>query len=214
LISGQEAFNLYQTDGFPWEMIKELAQENGQIVDEDGFCAEFGKHQELSRTASSGQFKGGLVAHSEKTIKYHTTTHLLHQVLRQILGNHVEQKGSNITDERLRFDFSHPEKLTDEQIKKVEDLVNQKIKENLPVGYEEMTVKEAKEKGAISLFAEKYGDKVKVYSIGPSTELEQAFSREICGGPHIKSTGELGHFKIIKEEASSAGVRRIKAVLE
>lgn len=214
-ISGVQAFDLYSTYGFPLEMTKELAKEQGIAVDEAGFQKEFQKHQELSRTASAGEFKGGLVSQSEMTIKYHTATHLLHQALRQVLGNHVEQRGSNITDERLRFDFSYPEKMTAEQIKKVEDIVNQKIKEDLVVCREEMSVEEAKKKGAIGLFGNKYGERVKVYTIGdPSAGSGSPFSREICGGPHITRTSELGHFKIIKEEASAKGIRRVKAILE
>ena len=202
-ISGKDAFILYSTYGFPLEMIKEIAKE----VDENGFQEELKKHQELSKTASVGLFKGGLADASEQTTKYHTATHLLLAVLRDVLGNHVEQKGSNITAERMRFDFSHSEKIIKEELEKVEDMVNEKIKKNSRVICEEMSVEEAKNKGAIGVFEHKYGDRVKVYSINN-------FSREICGGPHVKNTGELGRFKILKEEASSSGVRRIKAVLE
>ncbi|MFA6146423.1 MAG: alanine--tRNA ligase [Patescibacteria group bacterium] len=205
-ITGQNAFNLYQSFGFPIEMTKELAAEKGLSVDMDSFNQELAKHQELSRTASAGMFKGGLADSGEQTTKLHTAAHLMLAALRQVLGDHVFQKGSNITAERLRFDFSHPQKMTSEEIKKVEEIVNQKIKENLPVICEEMTLDEAKEKGAMGVFESKYGEKVKVYSIGD-------FSKEICGGPHAKNTQELGSFKIIKEEASSAGVRRIKAVI-
>ena len=221
-ISGKEAFELYSTYGFPWEMTKELAEEIGVKVDEKVFEEEMAKHQDLSRTASAGMFKGGLANHSEQVVKYHTATHLLHQALRDVLGSHIEQRGSNITEERLRFDFSHPSKMTAEEIKKVEEIVNQKIKEDLPVSFEEMTVAKAKEAGAIGLFGEKYGEKVKVYSIGPSTHSTSSgqassgspYSREICGGPHVERTGVLGDFKIAKEEASSSGIRRIKAILE
>ncbi len=206
-ISGKEAFDLYQTYGFPFEITKELADEKGLQVDEKGFQEELQKHQELSRTASAGAFKGGLQSQDEQTARLHTATHLLQAALREILGPHVYQKGSNITPERLRFDFSHHEKMTPEQIQKAEELVNEKIRENIPVVCEEMTVVEAKEKGALGVFESKYGEKVKVYSAGE-------FSKEICGGPHAGNTGELGYFKIKKEEASSAGVRRIKAVLE
>ena len=164
------------------------------------------KHQELSRTASAGMFKGGLADSGEETKKLHTATHLLLAALRKVLGGHVVQKGSNITTERLRLDFSYPEKLTDEQKTKVEKLVNEKIKENLPVICEEMSPKEAEKSGALGEFGHKYGEKVKVYSINN-------FSREICGGPHVEKTGELGEFKIKKEEASSARVRRIKAII-
>jgi len=216
-ISGKFAFNLYSTYGFPLELIEEEAKNRKLIFglkQKEEFQEEFKKHQDLSRSASAGMFKGGLVSQSEMTIKYHTATHLLHQALREVLGNHVEQRGSNITDERLRFDFFHPQKMSTEEIAEVEKIVNGKINNNLPVNLTEMSVTQAKEQGAIGLFGDKYGEKVKVYSIGPSTSSGLAWSKEICGGPHVKSTGELGHFKIIKEEASSAGIRRIKAVLE
>ncbi len=206
-ISGKTAFDLFQTYGFPIEMIEELAEEKGLKVDKEGFEKEFKKHQELSRKGAEKKFKGGLASGGEMETQYHTATHLLHQALRIVLGDHVKQAGSNITAERMRFDFTHPEKLTPEKLKETEDLVNEQIKANLPVICEEMSVKEAKEKGAIGLFEAKYGDKVKVYSIGD-------FSKEICGGPHVKNTSELGTFKITKEESSSAGVRRIKAILE
>ena len=156
---------------------------------------------------SEQKFKGGLAEQNEKTIAYHTATHLLHKALQIVLGEHATQKGSNITTERLRFDFSHPEKMTKEQLQQVEDIVNEQIKRDLPVTCEEMTLEEARKSGAMGLFENKYGEKVKVYTIGD-------FSKEICGGPHVSHTGELGHFKIKKEESSSAGVRRIKAVLE
>lgn len=206
-LSGKVAFDLYQTYGFPWEMTVELAEENKINIDKHEFEEEFKKHQELSRTASAGMFKGGLQSGGEQETKYHTATHLLLAALRQVLGNEVYQKGSNINAERLRFDFSYPEKMTDEQIKEVEEIVNEKIKEDLLVEMTEMNIEEAKKSGAMGVFDEKYGDKVKVYNIGE-------FSKEICGGPHIKKTGELGYLKIIKEESSSAGVRRIKAILE
>ena len=207
VISGVEAFELYSTYGFPLEMTKDLVKEKGIEIKEEDFNQELKKHQKLSRTASAGMFKGGLVDHSEMVTKYHTATHLLHQALQDVLGGHVEQRGSNITNERLRFDFSHGQKMTEQQIRDVEDIVNCKIKEDLPVSFKEMSVAEAKKEGAIGLFAEKYGDKVKVYSIGD-------YSKEICGGPHVEHTRILGSFKIIKEEASSAGIRRIKAILE
>jgi len=206
-ISGLDAFNLYQSYGFPFEITKELALEKKLHVDEKEFQEELQKHQELSRTASAGTFKGGLQLQNKQTSKLHTATHLLQAALRDVLGPHVYQKGSNITSERLRFDFAHHEKMTAEQLQKVENLVNEKIRENIPVVCEEMTVEEAKERGALGIFESKYGEKVRVYSAGE-------YSKEICGGPHAKSTGKLGHFKIVKEEASSAGVRRIKAVLE
>jgi len=218
-ISGKEAFDLYQTYGFPIEMTKDLAKEKGKIVDEVGFQEELKKHQELSRTASVGQFKSGLADNSEQTTKYHTATHLLLAALRKVLGDNIQQKGSNITAERLRFDFNLDRKMTPEEIKKVEDLVNEKIKENLPVICEEMPTEQAFAGGAIGVFGHKYADRVKVYTIGqkenvPSAGSGQACSKEICAGPHVVNTGELGVFKIIKEEASSAGVRRIKAMLE
>ncbi|PIS13349.1 MAG: alanine--tRNA ligase [Candidatus Tagabacteria bacterium CG09_land_8_20_14_0_10_41_14] len=205
-ISGENAFILFSTYGFPIEMTQELAEEKGIKVDTEGFKKEMVKHQELSRTASAGMFKGGLADSGEETKKLHTATHLLLAALRKVLGGHVVQKGSNITAERLRLDFSYPEKLTDEQKTKVEKLVNEKIKENLPVICEEMSPKEAEKSGALGEFGHKYGEKVKVYSINN-------FSREICGGPHVEKTGELGEFKIKKEEASSARVRRIKAII-
>jgi alanyl-tRNA synthetase len=206
-ISVDNVFDLYQSYGFPIEMIAELAQENNLEVDINGFNEEMKKHQELSRHGAEQKFKGGLADDSEVSRKYHTATHLLQAGLRQVLGEHVEQRGSNITAERLRFDFSHPEKMTDEQKQQVEDLVNEAIKKDYSVNCEEMTVLEAKAKGSIGLFEDKYGNKVKVYTIG-------AVSKEICGGPHVEHTGVLGKFRIKKEEASSAGVRRIKAVLE
>lgn len=194
-------------------MTEELIREQDLEIDREIFQKLYQQHQELSRTAAAGMFKGGLSDHSEIATKYHTATHLLLASLRQILGEHVFQRGSNITAERLRFDFSYLEKLTSEQIKQVEDLVNQKIQEGLLVKVEEMTVNEAKAQGAIGVFEQKYGERVKVYTIG-SAKNGVPFSREICGGPHIENTGQLGHFKIIREEASSAGVRRIKAILE
>lgn len=206
-LTGKDAFDLFSTYGFPFEMTCELAQEKGIHLDVDEFKAEFKKHQDLSRTASAGKFKGGLADHGEMSIKYHTATHLLQQALREVLGDHVFQRGSNITEERLRFDFSHADKMKPEEIQKTEALVNAKIQEALPVTYEDLSLTEAKTRGAIGLFEEKYGDKVRVYKIGD-------FSLEFCGGPHVKNTSELGRFKIAKEEASSAGVRRIKAVLQ
>jgi alanyl-tRNA synthetase len=205
-----DAFNLYQSYGFPLELTtEELATTYKKAVDTQQFKDEFRKHQELSRSGSEQKFAGGLADHSEDTTKLHTATHLLHQALRMVLGNHVEQRGSNITAERLRFDFSHGEKMTPEQIQAVEDIVNEQIKRDLPVHSEQLTVDEAKAKGAIGLFEDKYaqvGDKINVYFMGD-------FSKEICGGPHVQHTGELGGIKITKEEASSAGVRRIKAII-
>ncbi len=205
-ISGHEAFLLFTTYGFPIELTLELAKEKELSVDLDGFKAEMEKHKILSKSQSDQKFKGGLADHGEMAVKYHTATHLLQKALIEILGNHVAQKGSNITGERLRFDFSHNQKMTDEEKKKVEDLVNQKIKEALPVSYEDIPLVEAEKRGAIRLFEEKYGDVVRVYKVGD-------FSLEFCGGPHVKNTSELGNFKITKEEAVSSGVRRIKAIL-
>ena len=201
------AFKLYDTYGFPIELTVELAKEQGINVDVEGFKEKFKAHQELSRTASSGKFKGGLAGDSEKEIKYHTATHLLNAALKVVVGKNVHQKGSNITSERMRFDFSCDHKLTDEEKQKTEDLVNQWINEGLDVTITEMSKEEALKSGAECMFIEKYPDIVTVYSIGD-------ISKELCGGPHVKNTSELGKFKIIKEEASSAGVRRIKAILE
>jgi alanyl-tRNA synthetase len=211
-INGEEAFVLFTTYGFPIELTLELAKERGLSVDINDYNERIKKHQELSRTASAGKFKGGLAEHTEKTTQYHTATHMLGAALRQVLGSHVAQKGSNITSERLRFDFSHPSKMSDQEKKKVEDLVNQKIAEAFPVSFEILPIDEARSRGAIGQFGEKYGDSVKVYKIGD--ESRGVFSYEICGGPHVSNTSELGHFKIQKEEACSAGVRRIKAILE
>ncbi len=213
-ISGTDAFNLYQSFGFPWELTEEMAREKGQNIDKDVFLNEFKKHQELSRTGAGKKFAGGLADHSEQSTKYHTATHLLHKALKLVLGDHVEQRGSNITQERLRFDFSHPQKMTEDEIKKVEAIVNEQIKKNLPVHFEVLTVSEAKERGAVGLFEDKYAeleDKIKVYFVG--NEKDGYFSTEICGGPHVEKLGSLGHFQINKEEASSAQVRRIKAIL-
>jgi alanyl-tRNA synthetase len=207
IISGKNAFYLYETYGFPVELTIEMASEKGFSVDMEGYAEAYKKHQELSRSGAEQKFKGGLADASEMTVKLHTATHLLHQALRMTLGKHVEQKGSNITTERLRFDFSHPEKLSDEELSKVQNIVNEIIQKNLPVKVEQKTVEEAINDGAIGLFMEKYGEEVKVYSIGD-------FSKEVCGGPHAESTGVLGKFKILKEESSSRGVRRIKASIE
>lgn len=201
------AFKLYDTYGFPIELTLELAKERGLTVDEKGFYEKFKAHQELSRTASAGKFKGGLAGNSLVETKYHTATHLLNAALKVVINKDVHQKGSNITDERMRFDFSCDHKLTDEEKKAVEDLVNKWIDEGLPVTKKEMSKEEAIKSGAECMFIEKYPDIVTVYSIGD-------VSKELCGGPHVNNTSELGHFKIKKEEASSAGVRRIKAILE
>lgn len=205
------AFELFTTYGFPFELIVEIAKERGMTVDEQQFKNRMDTHRIESRKGSEQKFKGGLGDTSEMSVKYHTATHLLHKALREVLGEHVEQKGSNITPERLRFDFSHPQKMTDEEKKKVEDIVNQKIKENLPVNRIVLPKEEALKIGAMHFFGDKYGDEVSVYYIGDN--LETAYSKEFCGGPHVSKTGTLGTFKISKEEAVSAGVRRIKAVL-
>jgi len=206
MIPGRMAFKLYDTYGFPIELTKELAEENGLSVDEEGFKVAFEKHQSQSRSGSEQKFKGGLADHSEQTTALHTATHMLHQALRTVLGDHVGQKGSNITVERLRFDFTHPEKVSREDLDKVEAIVNSEIAKNQDVICETMTLEEAKDAGAIAFFDSKYGEQVKVYSIGN-------FSKEVCGGPHVSNTKEMGRFKIKKEQSSSAGVRRIKAVL-
>ena len=220
-VDGKMAFDLYQTYGFPLEVTKEIALERGQELDDSLFKEEFRKHQELSRTASAGMFKGGLAGHSETEIKYHTATHLLHQALRDVLGPEVFQKGSNINEERLRFDFSYDKKMTEQDFKKVEDLVNQKIKEDLKVDRKFMSVEEAKKINAIGLFDEKYGQEVSIYCIGPEYSLDPEakdqrlrggyYSVEFCGGPHVEHTGVIGKIKITKEEAISTGVRRIYA---
>jgi len=203
--------NLYQTYGFPIEMTRELAMEKGLSFDEKAVEEEMKKHQEISRVGSEQKFKGGLADTSEISTRYHTATHLLQKALQVVLGEQVHQKGSNITAERMRFDFSYGEKMTDEQKKKVEDLVNEKIQEALPVKYEDLPIEEARKTGAMGLFGDKYGDIVRVYTIG---EGNKKWSTELCGGPHVQNTSELGHFRIVKEEAVSAGVRRIKAVLD
>ncbi|MEA5013849.1 MAG: alanine--tRNA ligase [Candidatus Limiplasma sp.] len=205
-IDGESAFHLYDTYGFPVEMTLELAKEKGLAVDMEGFQERFKQHQATSQAGAEQRFKGGLADHSDETAKLHTATHLMHAALRKVLGPEVAQKGSNITAERLRFDFSFGRKMTPEEIAEVERLVNEVIAAKAPITWQEMTVAEAKEHGAIGLFESKYGEQVKVYSMGD-------FSKEICGGPHASNTGDLGSFKIQKEESSSAGVRRIKAVI-
>ena len=207
VIDKDNAFKLYDTYGFPIELTEEMAHEHNLEVDTEGFKEKFLAHQELSRTASKGKFKGGLMGHSDIETKYHTATHLLNAALKVVVGPFVHQKGSNINEERMRFDFSCDHKLTDEEKKQVEDLVNTWIKEDLPVTMDTMSKEEAIKSGAEAMFIEKYADIVNVYKIGE-------VSKEICGGPHVTHTGTLGHFKIAKEEASSAGVRRIKAILE
>ena len=207
IISGKACFRLYDTFGFPFELTKELASERGYEVDEEGYKKAFEEHQEKSRTASAGTFKGGLADTSMASAHLHTATHLLMAGLRKMFGNGVMQKGSNITPERMRLDFNVDHKLTPEEIKNLEDFVNGAIKKAIPVTYEEMSIDDAKKSGAVGVFESKYGDVVKVYTIGD-------VSKEICGGPHAKNTADLHHFKIVKEESSSAGIRRIKAILD
>jgi len=218
IINGEWMFDFYQTYGFPFEMlIEELLSRHEIGVHHikslrQEFDIAMDKHQKLSQAGATQKFKGGLAGHGEMETKYHTATHLLHQALREVLGEDVLQKGSNITPERLRFDFSYPEKMTDEQKAKVEQIVNEQIKKALPVSYKEMPLEEAKKLGAIGVFDDKYGEMVKVYQVGDKNS--GVFSMEFCGGPHVENTNELGRFKIKKEESISAGVRRIKAVLE
>ncbi len=207
VIDASNAFKLYDTYGFPLELTVELAAEKSIKVDEEGFRAKFKEHQEKSRQGAAGKFKGGLASTGDVETKYHTATHLLNAALKVVLGDHVHQKGSNITAERMRFDFSHSAKMTPEEVSKTEELVNEYIKQNVCVEKLEMNKTDAINSGAEAMFIEKYGDIVTVYKIGD-------ISMELCGGPHVNNTSELGHFKIVKEEASSAGVRRIKAVLE
>ena len=206
VIPGKQAFRLYDTYGFPLELTEELAAERGLAVDKSGFEAAFEEHREKSRVLDKGQFKGGLESHSETATKYHTATHLLNAALKIVCSPDVNQKGSNINEERLRFDFNFDRKLTDDEVKRVEELVNGQIKADVPVVLEEMTLEEAKSRGFVGVFDSKYGERVKTYSIGD-------FSREICGGPHVESTGSLGTFKIVKQENVSAGIKRIKAKL-
>lgn len=207
VMSGRLAFKLYDTYGFPIELTEELAAESGMTVNRDEFDEAFKKHQELSRAGSEQVFKGGMADHGEQAVKYHTATHLLHKALRMVLGDHVAQKGSNITAERMRFDFSHPAPMSAEEIAKVQEIVNEQIRRDLPVSMEMMALDAAVAGGAIALFGEKYEAQVKVYAIGD-------FSKEVCGGPHVDRIGKLGKFVIQKEQSSSAGVRRIRAVLE
>lgn len=210
-LSGKNAFLLYQSYGFPLEITLELAKEENIKVNEKEFNKELEIHQNLSRTATEGKFKSGLADSGEETTKLHTATHLLHAALRKVLNKDVGQKGSNITSERLRFDFSFDRKLTEQELKETEKLVNEAIKNKLDVKRDEMSPEQAKKCRALGFFEHKYGDIVSVYTVGDKKDF---FSKEICTGPHVNNTGELGKFKIIKEEASSAGVRRIKAVLE
>lgn len=207
VIGGKQAFRLYDTYGFPLELTEELAAERGYTVDTAAFGEAFKEHQEKSKAVPAGEFKGGLESRSEQATKYHTATHLLNAALKAVLSPDCNQKGSNITDERMRFDFNFERPMTAEEIAAVEKLVNEKIEENIPVVYREMSLEEARAERFVGVFDSKYGDVVKTYSIGD-------FSKEICGGPHVGRTGELGRFRIVKEQSSSAGVRRIKAVLE
>ena len=206
-VPGKVVFRLYDTYGFPPEVTEELATENGMKIDKEGFDKLFKEHQEKSRAGSEQKFKGGLASTGEMETKYHTATHLLNAALKQVLGSHVHQRGSNITAERMRFDFSHPAKMTDEEKQKTEDLVNEWITEAIPVEHLEMKKDDAIKMGAEAMCIEKYGDIVSVYKIGD-------VSIELCGGPHVSNTSELGHFKIKKEESSSSGIRRIKAILD
>ncbi len=206
VIDGMVAFNLYATYGFPIEMTRELAREHGLTVDEAGFEKHFAEHQKSSHAGAEQRFKGGLADSSAQSARLHTATHLLHAALRRVLGDEVAQKGSNITPERLRFDFSFGRKVTKDELAQVEALVNEWIKADVPVVMTETTVEDAKKEGAIGLFESKYGERVRMYTMGE-------YSKEICGGPHASHTGELVSFKILKEESSSAGVRRIKAVI-
>jgi len=207
VIPGRLAFKLYDTYGFPIEITEELAAEHDFEVDREGFEKAFKKHQELSKQGAEKSFKGGLADQSELTTALHTATHLLHTALRTVLGEHVRQKGSNITTDRLRFDFSHPDKMTEEEVREVESIVNEQIQKKLPISMEIMALDKAQADGAIAFFGDKYEQQVKVYSIGD-------FSKEVCGGPHVENTETLGKFRIVKEQSSSAGVRRIRAVLE
>ncbi|MBI5151641.1 MAG: alanine--tRNA ligase [Candidatus Pacebacteria bacterium] len=207
-LNGEIAFTLYETYGFPFELTEEIARERGQQVEYGTFRKAFEKHQELSRTTSKGMFKGGLADHSEIVTKYHTATHLLHAALREVLGKHVTQQGSNLTAERLRFDFSHPQPLTEDQKKKVESIINEKIADALPVTPQFMKKDEALAQGALAFFQEKYGDTVSVYTIGHDPEKDW-YSKELCGGPHVKNTQDIGKMKITKEESIGSGKRRI-----
>ena len=212
IISGKVAYNLYETYGYPLELTQELGAENGFTVDVEGFKEAEKKHQEASKTLDAGKAKGGLAEQSDVATKYHTATHLLQQALVEVLGDKVAQKGSNINSERMRFDFTFDRPMEKEEIQKVESIVNEKIKEDLPVTMEIMTLDDAKKAGARALFASKYGEQVKVYTIGRDPKNDW-FSKEVCGGPHVQHTAQIGEFKITKEQSSSAGVRRIRAVI-
>jgi len=207
VMPGKLVFRLYDTYGFPPELTQELAEQHGLAADMEGYRQAFEQHQQKSRQGAAARFRGGMAERSVETVKLHTATHLLHEALRRVLGDHVAQRGSNITVDRLRFDFSHPEKLTPEQLAEAERVVNEQVQADLPISWEEMDVQEAQQRGATGLFKERYGERVKVYSIGD-------FSTEICGGPHVERTGELGHFRIVKQKSIGSGLRRIRAVLE
>ena len=209
-VSGKIAFRLFDTFGFPLELTKELAAENGFTVDTEGFKEAERKHKEASKSLDAGKAKGGLAEQSDITTKYHTATHLLQQALVNVLGDQVAQKGSNINNERMRFDFTFARPMTKEEIQKVQDIVNEQIKADLPVTMEIMPLDKAKAEGARALFTNKYGEDVKVYTIGTK---DNWFSKEVCGGPHVQHTAQIGEFKIEKEQSSSAGVRRIRATI-
>ena len=212
IISGKVAYNLYETYGYPLELTQELGAENGFTVDVEGFKEAERKHQEASKTAEAGKAKGGIAEQSDVATKYHTATHLLQQALTEVLGDEVAQKGSNINSERMRFDFTFSRPMTKEEIQKVEDIVNEKISEDLPVTMRVMSLDEAKAEGARALFTNKYGESVKVYTVGRDPKTD-SFSKEVCGGPHVQHTAQIGKFKIEKEQSSSAGVRRIRATI-
>ncbi len=208
-IDGKKAFDLYQTYGFPLELTEELFRDKGQTIDQEQFYAEFEKHRSLSQTSAKGMFKGGLQDHSDDTKKHHTATHLMNQALHQVLGDHIVQRGSYVSADKLRFDFNHPQKLTETEIQQIEEIVNQKISEDLPMTYVDLPKDQALNSNALHAFGEKYGDTVRVYYIGH--DLESAWSKEFCGGPHVDHTGQLGQFKITKEESAGAGIRRLYA---
>lgn len=208
-IDGKKAFDLFQTYGFPLEITEELFLEKGQTIDHQQFETEFAKHRQLSQTSSKGIFQGGLQDHSTATKKHHTATHLMNQALHQVLGDHIIQRGSYVSTDKLRFDFTHPTKLTDDQIKQIEDIVNEKINEDLPMQHVDLPKDEALKVGALHAFNEKYADLTRIYFVGET--LDTAWSKEFCGGPHITHTGEIGHFKITKQESAGSGIRRIYA---
>jgi alanyl-tRNA synthetase len=209
-----KAFDLYQSYGFPFELLEEIVKEKGKTVDKERFQEELQKHKEQSRTASAGKFRGGLADHQERTIMGHTATHLMHQAIRDVLGHHVHQTGSNITTERIRFDFNYDQKLTDVQLKQIEDIVNRKIEQNLPIHFEMIPTKQAKDLGAIGLFEDTYADTSKIYFIGDTTHgHKNAYSIEFCGGPHVEHTNILKNFKIIKQENLGKSQKRLYAIV-